>query len=73
MKRLFIGAPLALYVAAAAVFLNVSWRHWPARVFALPEELTGYRRRLRIQALVILGLVGTAFVTALGVSIGLRS
>jgi uncharacterized membrane protein len=60
---------LALYAAAAAVFVNVSWRHWPARVFALPDELAGYQRRLRIQAFVMLALVGTAFVVALGVSV----
>lgn len=60
---------LALYAAAAAVFANVSWRHWPARVFALPEELAGYQRRLRIQAWTILALVAAAFVVALSVGI----
>ncbi|MGH3343416.1 MAG: hypothetical protein ACRDPK_11145 [Carbonactinosporaceae bacterium] len=67
------GVALALYAAAAAIFLNVSWRHWPARVFALPEELARYRLRLRIQALVMLAAVGAAFVAALGASIGLWS
>jgi len=60
---------LVLYLAAAAVFANVSWRHWPARVFALPEELAGYQRRLRLQAWTILGLVAVAFVIALSVSV----
>jgi len=61
---------LALYAAAAAVFVNVSWRHWPARVFALPEELPGFRRSLTIQARTILVLVGAAFLVALSVSVG---
>jgi hypothetical protein len=54
-----------LYLAAAAIFVNVSWRHWPARVFALPEEWAGYRRRLGRQARAMLGLVGTAYLIAL--------
>lgn len=61
---------LALQLAAAAVFGHVSWRHWPRRVFALPEELPGYQRRLRAQAAAMLGLVGTGFVVALAVSVG---
>jgi hypothetical protein len=60
---------LVLEAAAAAIFGHVSWRHWPARVFALPGELAGYQRRLRIQAWTILVLVATAFVVALSVSI----
>lgn len=56
---------LILYTIAAAIFCNVSWRHWPARLFALPTELAGFRRRLRIQATAILALVGTAFVLTL--------
>jgi hypothetical protein len=60
---------IALYAGAAAVFVNVSWRHWPSRVFALPEELAGFRRRLRVQAWAMLALVGAAFVIALSVSV----
>lgn len=60
---------LALYAAAAGIFVNVSWRHWPARVFALPEELAGYRRRLRIQAWTMTVLVGAAFLVTLSVSV----
>lgn len=59
------AVPLVLYLAAGAVFWNVSWRHWPARAFALTEELAGYQRRLRGQAWAMLALVGTAFVVAL--------
>lgn len=61
--------PALLYVAAGAVFVNVSWRHWPSRLFALSEELPGYQRRLRLQAWTMLALVGAAFVFALTVSV----
>lgn len=64
------AAVLVLQLAAAAVFAHVSWRHWPRRVFALPGELPGYQRRLRAQAGTMLGLVGTGFVVALAVSVG---
>jgi hypothetical protein len=63
------AASLVLYAAAGIVFAHVSWRHWPTRVFALPAELAGFRRRLRVQAVAMLALVGTAFVTALCVSV----
>src|SRR5262245_1885744 len=43
-------AVLGLYAVAAAIFANVSWRHWPARVFAIAQELPGYRRSLTRQA-----------------------
>jgi hypothetical protein len=58
-----------LYVAATAVFVNVSWRHWPARVFAAPAELPGFRRRLQLQAAAMLALVGAAFLVALSASV----
>jgi hypothetical protein len=70
-RRTAVGyaASLVLYAAAGGVFAHVSWRHWPARVFALPAELAGFRRRLRVQAVAMLVLVGTAFVVALSVSV----
>jgi hypothetical protein len=60
---------LALYATAAGIFVHVSWRHWPARIFAVPEELAGFRRRLRALAIAMLTMVGTAFVVALAVSV----
>jgi len=60
---------LALYLAAAAVFWHVSWRHWPARVFARPDELAGFRRQLRTEAWTMLVLVGTAYAVALIVTL----
>ncbi|GAA1039046.1 hypothetical protein GCM10009557_56670 [Virgisporangium ochraceum] len=60
-----IAAKVALLLAAAALFWWVSWRGWPARVFALPEELAPLQRRFRRTAIVMTALVGLAF--ALGV------
>ena len=48
--RVVYGIALALDVAATGVFVHVSWRHWPARVFALPEERPEFRRKLRLSA-----------------------
>ena len=69
--RVVIGyaVALGLYGAAAGIFADVSWRHWPARIFALPRELASFRRGLRVRAWAMLCLVGTAFVTALSVSV----
>jgi hypothetical protein len=63
---------LVLYLAAAAIFVNVSWRHWPARVFALPSEVPGFQRALRRQAWAMCALVAAAFGTALIVSVAAR-
>lgn len=64
------GVALVLYLAAAGVFVNVSWRHWPARVFATTAELPAFRRSLRVQAWVMLTLASSAFVVTLAVSVG---
>lgn len=68
--RLGYGIALVLHLLAGAVFAHVSWRHWPARVFAVAEELPGFQHRLRRLAWTILGLVGAAFLTTLSVSLG---
>jgi hypothetical protein len=60
-----IAAKGGLAIVAAVCFWWVSWRGWPARVFALPAELPAQQRRFRRVALVMTGLVGAAF--ALGV------
>ncbi|HTI20841.1 MAG TPA: hypothetical protein VL652_07600 [Kutzneria sp.] len=60
---------VALYGIAAAIFWYVSWRHWPARIFAVVEELAGYRRRLRLLASCMTGLVGAAFVFSVAVTV----
>jgi uncharacterized membrane protein len=65
---------VGLDAVAALAFVEVSWRHWPRRVFALPEEVPGYQRALRVRARAMLVLVGTAFLIALGsaVCLGVR-
>lgn len=60
---------LVLDLVAAAVFYHVSWRHWPARVFALPDELPGYQRRLRMLAWTMLSLAGAGFLVALAAGV----
>ena len=54
---------------AGLLFVYVSWRHWPARIFAVPAELPSFRRRLRRIAWTMLVLVGTAFLAALTESV----
>ena len=63
------AAALGLYAAATGIFVHVSWRHWPARVFAKPEELPRFRRHLYRCAAAMLLLVGGGFVTALTASV----
>lgn len=60
---------VVFYGIAAVIFWHVSWRHWPARIFAVATELAGYRRRLRILASCMTLLVGLAFVYALVVTV----
>jgi hypothetical protein len=63
------AAALTLYATAAAIFVYVSWRHWPARVFALPQELPRFRRRLLRCAAAMLLLVGSGFLITLAASV----
>jgi hypothetical protein len=60
---------VGLDLVAAGIFVDVSWRHWPARVFALPEELPGFRRRLTVRATTMTALVGVSYVVAMAVSL----
>jgi hypothetical protein len=71
--RLGYGIALLFYLLAGGLFVHVSWRHWPARVFALPEELPGFQRRLRRLAWTMLVLVGAAFLTTLSVALGVAT
>ncbi|GAA0925196.1 hypothetical protein [Pseudonocardia zijingensis] len=68
--RLGYTIALVAYLLAGALFVHVSWRHWPARVFALPEELPGFQRRLRRIAWTMTALVGAAFLTTSVASVG---
>jgi hypothetical protein len=60
-----IAAKAGLLVVAAGCFWWVSWRGWPARVFALPAELPALHRRFRRVALLMTALIAAAL--ALGV------
>jgi hypothetical protein len=66
-----VGFTLAvgLDLVAAGIFVDVSWRHWPARIFALPEEIPGFRRRLTVRAATMTVLIGVSYVVALAVSL----
>lgn len=60
---------VGLDLVAAAIFVDVSWRHWPARVFALPEELPGFRRALTVRATTMTVLIALSYVVAMAVSL----
>jgi uncharacterized membrane protein len=51
----------ALLLVALGVFVYVSWRLWPRRVFALPEEQKRLRERFTRCAYALVALVGAAF------------
>ena len=48
--------------AAAGLFAHVSWRLWPARLFAGPDELETYRRRFMRSAAALTAIVALEFV-----------
>jgi hypothetical protein len=51
-----------LLLVALAIFAWVSWRLWPRRIFALPEELPAVLRAFRVAATTLLSLVAIQFV-----------
>ncbi|MGH3657615.1 MAG: hypothetical protein ACRDUA_13240, partial [Micromonosporaceae bacterium] len=59
---LLIAAKGLLLVLASGLFWWVSWRGWPRRLFALPDELPPLQRRFRQIAIGLVASVGTAFV-----------
>jgi uncharacterized membrane protein len=61
-----------LLAFATAIFWYVSWRHWPRRVFALPEERPAMRRQLRMLASTMTVLVGAAFVIGVSATVAAR-
>ena len=63
-----VGAKAVLLAAASGLFWWVSWRGWPGRVFALPDELPALQARFRRIAIAMLVLVGGSYV--LGVTGG---
>jgi hypothetical protein len=59
-----IAAKAGLLLAASALFWHVSWRMWPRRLFALPEEQPTHQRAFGRVGWTLAGLAGVA--TALG-------
>jgi uncharacterized membrane protein len=41
---LLVGAKAVLFVAALCLFVHTSWRLWPARLFASPDEVPRFQR-----------------------------
>lgn len=66
----FVGVKLGLFLMALALFSYISWRLWPARVFATTEEIPLFQRKFRLMAWSLMVLVGLNM--ALGVAAHLR-
>ena len=57
-----VGAKAVALAVAAALFAHVSWRLWPARLFATPDELPGLRKQFGRAAMALTALVTLGFV-----------
>ena len=60
-----LAIKLALFTAALAIFCYASWRLWPQRIFASPNELPAIQRRFRVVGLTLLLIAGASI--ALGI------
>ena len=60
-----VGAKVVLFTAALGLFVHISWRLWPARLFASPQELPRLNVAFRRAGLTILVLAGLS--TVLGI------
>jgi uncharacterized membrane protein len=61
LSALWVGVVVAkglLWLAALGLFVHVSWRLWPARVLALPEEVPALQRTFRRVGWTMILLVG---------------
>lgn len=56
-----VGAKAIIAVVVSGLFWWVSWRGWPRRLFALPDELPAEQARFRRVAIAMTVLVGAAF------------
>ena len=57
-----IGFKIILFFVALVVFWYTSWRLWPARIFATPDEIPTFQRRFRTISRTMIALVGLNFV-----------
>jgi len=60
-----IAGKIIILAVVGALFCYVSWRLWPRRIFAIPEEFPKYQRTFRLLGFVMLTLVGMEFVLAI--------
>lgn len=56
-----MGVKLAALLATLGVFSYISWRLWPARIFALPSELPELQRKGTILRATMFGLISLNF------------
>jgi hypothetical protein len=61
----FVCAKLALFLAAFALFVHVSWRLWPARVLATHDEIPQFQKKSRQLARLMLLLIGLSMVAGI--------
>jgi uncharacterized membrane protein len=59
---ILITTKIILLAAAVIFFSYVSWRLWPSRVFATPEEIPKYQRLFRLVGFVMITFVTIDFV-----------
>ncbi|NHC44455.1 hypothetical protein [Motilibacter aurantiacus] len=62
-----VAVKATLLLVAAGVFVRVSWRMWPRRLFATPDEVPRHRADFTRAGAALIGLTGTA--TVLGVAL----
>ena len=60
-----MGAKIVVLVAAVTLFSIVSWRWWPARVFATAEEIPKFQRLFRRVGFAMVTFVAIEFVLSL--------
>ena len=53
---------VVLFAVSLVVFCYASWRLWPARIFATPEEVPAFQRRFRRVGVSMILLVGANLV-----------
>jgi hypothetical protein len=61
----FIGAKVVLWTVALGLFVYVSWRLWPARLFAVEAEIPHIQEAFRRVAVTMIAIAGLSM--ALGV------
>jgi hypothetical protein len=57
-----IAGKVGALAAALSLFLYTSWRLWPARIFAAPDEIPRFQRTFRRVAITMITLAGLSTV-----------